>query len=231
MTGPRFVLPYVTKETRRSSPSRVICVKGVLAVTGARLYDILSPERELIGGLSLLTDGQWFRYSDLARYVERYHVAWTGDSFSSPEAGTGARHGSPRTSSSKEEMSCSAKESPDRSPPATVGSFADVGTQQLCGQVVIVGSGQAQGGVAAWISQFGIRAERQQHGSGVHRQRPAALQGAIALGVDRVRQQRHVAEDLVRVSAVGEQAGQGFHILVLDCVVGWCPVVAHRRIQ
>ncbi|MFF9147771.1 hypothetical protein ACF1BN_23240 [Streptomyces sp. NPDC014861] len=57
------------------SLARYLCEGGVLAVTGTRLYDILSPERELIGGLSLLTDGQWFWYSDLAHYVERYHVA------------------------------------------------------------------------------------------------------------------------------------------------------------
>ncbi|MGW6523259.1 MULTISPECIES: hypothetical protein [unclassified Streptomyces] len=47
---------------------------AVLAVTGSGVHDVLSPERELIGGLSLLTDGQWFWYSDLAHYVERYHV-------------------------------------------------------------------------------------------------------------------------------------------------------------
>lgn len=57
------------------SLARYLREGGVLAVTGTRLYDILSPERELIGGLSLLTDGQWFWYSDLAHYVERYHVA------------------------------------------------------------------------------------------------------------------------------------------------------------
>ena len=47
---------------------------AVLAATGTRVHDVLSPEHELIGGLSLLTDGQWFWYSGLAHYVERYHV-------------------------------------------------------------------------------------------------------------------------------------------------------------
>ncbi|MFI5966995.1 hypothetical protein ACIA8J_33175 [Streptomyces asoensis] len=46
----------------------------VLAATTTRVHDVLSPEHELIGGLSLLTDGQWFWYSDLAHYVERYHL-------------------------------------------------------------------------------------------------------------------------------------------------------------
>ncbi|MER8038016.1 hypothetical protein [Streptomyces hydrogenans] len=56
------------------SLARYLREGGIVAVTGTRLYDVLSPERELIGGLSLLTDGQWFWYSDLAHYVERYHV-------------------------------------------------------------------------------------------------------------------------------------------------------------
>ncbi|OEJ28538.1 hypothetical protein AR457_32815 [Streptomyces agglomeratus] len=47
---------------------------SVLAATGSGVHDILSPGHELIGGLSLLTDGQWFWYSDLAHYVERHHV-------------------------------------------------------------------------------------------------------------------------------------------------------------
>ncbi|MFE7792636.1 hypothetical protein [Streptomyces sp. NPDC057460] len=46
-----------------------------LAATASPVHDILSPGRELIDGLHLLTDGQWLWYSDLAHYVERYHVA------------------------------------------------------------------------------------------------------------------------------------------------------------
>ncbi|MEU1619104.1 hypothetical protein ABZ479_17635 [Streptomyces sp. NPDC005722] len=48
---------------------------AVLAVTTSAVYDVLSPDRAFIDGLSLLTDGQWFWHTDLAHYVERYHVA------------------------------------------------------------------------------------------------------------------------------------------------------------
>ncbi len=53
---------------------------STLAATGASVHDVLSPGRELIDGLQLLTDGRWFWYSDLAHYVELYHVA-LGDRF------------------------------------------------------------------------------------------------------------------------------------------------------
>ncbi|WP_028815349.1 hypothetical protein [Streptomyces flavidovirens] len=56
------------------SLARYLREGAALAATGTRVHDVLSPEHELIGGLSLLTDGQWFWYSDLAHYVERYHV-------------------------------------------------------------------------------------------------------------------------------------------------------------
>lgn len=56
------------------SLARYLREGAVLAATTTRVHDVLSPEHELIGGLSLLTDGQWFWYSDLAHYVERYHV-------------------------------------------------------------------------------------------------------------------------------------------------------------
>jgi hypothetical protein len=45
---------------------------SALAVTGSPVHDALS--NELIGALELHTDGEWFWYSDLAHYVERYHV-------------------------------------------------------------------------------------------------------------------------------------------------------------
>ncbi|MFD8072677.1 hypothetical protein ACFV3E_08470 [Streptomyces sp. NPDC059718] len=48
---------------------------AVLAVTTSAVYDVLSPDRAFIDGLSLLTDGQRFWHTDLAHYVERYHVA------------------------------------------------------------------------------------------------------------------------------------------------------------
>ncbi|MFC8454602.1 hypothetical protein [Kitasatospora sp. NPDC057223] len=47
----------------------------VLAATAGLTHDVLSPDRTVIGGLSLLTDGQWLWYSDLAHYVEHHHVA------------------------------------------------------------------------------------------------------------------------------------------------------------
>ncbi|MGW4996396.1 hypothetical protein ACWEP8_01925 [Streptomyces hydrogenans] len=68
------MLLYVAKETGTSGPSRDTCVKGGSSRSQGPGSYVLSPERELIGGLSLLTDGQWFWYSDLAHYVERYHV-------------------------------------------------------------------------------------------------------------------------------------------------------------
>ncbi|MET9516027.1 hypothetical protein [Streptomyces sp. NPDC002994] len=75
-TARRYVLLCETTGTGRNFRWWQYLRAGtVLAATGARLYDVLSPGRELIGGLRLLTDGQWFWYSDLAHYVERYHVA------------------------------------------------------------------------------------------------------------------------------------------------------------
>ncbi|MET8631676.1 hypothetical protein [Streptomyces sp. NPDC004680] len=47
---------------------------SVLAATGSAVYDVLSPTNELIDALHLLTDGEWFWHTDLAHYVERYHV-------------------------------------------------------------------------------------------------------------------------------------------------------------
>ncbi|PBC92584.1 hypothetical protein BX281_0261 [Streptomyces sp. Ag82_O1-15] len=48
---------------------------SALAVTGSRVHDVLRQDSELIGALELHTDGEWFWYSDLAHYVERYHAA------------------------------------------------------------------------------------------------------------------------------------------------------------
>ncbi|MFJ1975437.1 hypothetical protein ACIO93_43325 [Streptomyces sp. NPDC087903] len=47
---------------------------SALAVTGSQVHDVLSNGRELIGALELHTDGEWFWYSDLAHYVEHYHL-------------------------------------------------------------------------------------------------------------------------------------------------------------
>ncbi|MFJ6514974.1 hypothetical protein ACIQMO_13555 [Streptomyces sp. NPDC091406] len=48
---------------------------ALLAATTTLVHDVLTPENSVIGGLHLLTDGHWFWYSDLAHYVEHYHVA------------------------------------------------------------------------------------------------------------------------------------------------------------
>ncbi|MER7185470.1 hypothetical protein ABT404_39430 [Streptomyces hyaluromycini] len=53
---------------------RYLRAGSLLAATTSRVHDILSSGNELIGGLHLLTDGEWFWYTDLAHYVEHYHV-------------------------------------------------------------------------------------------------------------------------------------------------------------
>ncbi len=46
----------------------------VLAVTASSVPDVLSSSEEPVAHLALLTDGQWFWYTDLAYYVAQYHV-------------------------------------------------------------------------------------------------------------------------------------------------------------
>lgn len=53
---------------------RYLRAGSVLAATTSRVHDVLSDRNDLIGGLHLLTDGEWFWYTDLAHYVEHYHV-------------------------------------------------------------------------------------------------------------------------------------------------------------
>ncbi|MFE2849938.1 hypothetical protein ACFXJO_02245 [Streptomyces lavendulae] len=53
---------------------RYLRAGSVVAATGSAVYDFLSPTDEFIDGLHLLTDGEWLWYTDLAHYVERYHV-------------------------------------------------------------------------------------------------------------------------------------------------------------
>lgn len=53
---------------------RYLRAGSVIAATGSAVYDFLSPTSEFIGSLQLLTDGEWFWHTDLAHYVERYHV-------------------------------------------------------------------------------------------------------------------------------------------------------------
>ncbi|MEU8795325.1 hypothetical protein [Streptomyces sp. NPDC048643] len=54
---------------------RYLRAGSVLAATTSLVRDVLSPTNELIGSLHVLTDGEWFWYTDLAHYVERYHVS------------------------------------------------------------------------------------------------------------------------------------------------------------
>ncbi|MFF3468476.1 hypothetical protein [Streptomyces sp. NPDC002619] len=46
----------------------------VLVATTTLVHDVLSHSNAVIGGWHLLTDGRWLWHSDLAYYVERYHV-------------------------------------------------------------------------------------------------------------------------------------------------------------
>nr|WP_037831766.1 hypothetical protein [Streptomyces sp. NRRL S-325] len=48
---------------------------SVLFATPSAVPDVLSFTGAVIGGLHLLTDGRWLWHSDLAYYVEHYHVA------------------------------------------------------------------------------------------------------------------------------------------------------------
>ncbi|MFF2133687.1 hypothetical protein ACFVW1_51930 [Streptomyces olivochromogenes] len=48
---------------------------SALFCTPSAVPDVLSSTGAVIGGLRLLTDGKWLWYSDLAHYVEHYHVA------------------------------------------------------------------------------------------------------------------------------------------------------------
>ncbi|MFD3583243.1 hypothetical protein [Streptomyces sp. NPDC058683] len=53
---------------------RYLRADSVIAATGSAVYDFLSLTKEFIDSLHLLTDGEWFWHTDLAHYVERYHV-------------------------------------------------------------------------------------------------------------------------------------------------------------
>ncbi|MFE7332664.1 hypothetical protein ACFU8W_49155 [Streptomyces sp. NPDC057565] len=46
----------------------------ILLAATTLVHDVLSPSNAVIGGWQLLTDGRWLWHSDLAYYVERYHV-------------------------------------------------------------------------------------------------------------------------------------------------------------
>ncbi|MFF2998771.1 hypothetical protein ACFVTC_30095 [Streptomyces sp. NPDC057950] len=103
-----------------------------------------------------------------------------------------------------------------------------MGPQQIHRQVVTVVGGHAQG--VRRIRTFRVSAEGRQYSSDVTGEWLTALQGSVALGIDGVRQQRHVAEDLVWFSADGRRPSQGLRIVVLDRVMGGCPVGTHHGI-
>ncbi len=46
----------------------------LFVVSGDAAHDVLAAEANYIGPLAALTDGEWVWHSDLAYYVERYHV-------------------------------------------------------------------------------------------------------------------------------------------------------------
>ncbi|MEV6384336.1 hypothetical protein AB0M31_33580 [Streptomyces sp. NPDC051773] len=65
----------------RSAPSesegdlvRYLRAGATLIATPSAVPDVLGEPGAFIGGLHLLTDGRWLWYSDLAHYVDRYHV-------------------------------------------------------------------------------------------------------------------------------------------------------------
>nr|WP_205614930.1 hypothetical protein [Streptomyces chartreusis] len=73
-----------------------------------------------------------------------------------------------------------------------------------------------------WISELLVSPEGQQHSSGMHGQWLAALEGVIAsMAIACVSSVTLLKTSLV---AAGQQPGQGFPTLVLDCMVGGRPV-------
>ncbi|MFI9275271.1 hypothetical protein ACIGXM_31850 [Kitasatospora sp. NPDC052896] len=56
-------------------PAEYLRSGALPAATTTLARDVLAPDNPVIGGLHLLTDGYWLWYSDLAHYVEHYHVA------------------------------------------------------------------------------------------------------------------------------------------------------------
>ncbi|SEM20347.1 hypothetical protein [Streptacidiphilus jiangxiensis] len=63
-----------TAAEREDDLVRYLRAGTVLVATPSAVPDVLSETGALIGGLHLLTDGQWLWYSDLAHYVGCYHV-------------------------------------------------------------------------------------------------------------------------------------------------------------
>ncbi|MGW6095082.1 hypothetical protein ACWFRK_12065 [Streptomyces sp. NPDC055157] len=73
--GPSLVASVRSEgDLHEESLVRYLRAASVIAATGSAVYDFLSPTNEFIDGLHLLTDGEWFWYTDLTHYVKRYHV-------------------------------------------------------------------------------------------------------------------------------------------------------------
>ncbi|MET8976992.1 hypothetical protein ABZX85_15360 [Streptomyces sp. NPDC004539] len=72
--------PSIRDAVRAAAPGyegelvRYLRTGTTVAAAPAAVPDVLSGTGAFIGGLHLLTDGHWLWYSDLAHYVERYHV-------------------------------------------------------------------------------------------------------------------------------------------------------------
>ncbi|MFJ3795659.1 hypothetical protein ACIPSJ_05180 [Streptomyces sp. NPDC090088] len=72
--------PSIRAAARMAAPGyegdlvRYLRAGTALVATPSAVPDVLSETGAFIRGLHLLTDGQWLWYSDLAHYVERYHV-------------------------------------------------------------------------------------------------------------------------------------------------------------
>ncbi|MEU6213447.1 hypothetical protein ABZ891_26540 [Streptomyces sp. NPDC047023] len=74
--GPSLVAAVRTEgDSHEDDLVRYLRGGSVIAATTSAVYDFLSPTNEFIDGLRLLTDGEWFWRTDLAHYVERYHVS------------------------------------------------------------------------------------------------------------------------------------------------------------
>lgn len=64
----------------QADPDEVHIVKYLLggtvyAAAPGMVNDVLNPARPIIGALTVLTDGTYKWYSDLAHYVLQYHIA------------------------------------------------------------------------------------------------------------------------------------------------------------
>lgn len=73
--------------------------------------------------------------------------------------------------------------------------------EQPHSEVVAIPPGEVDRAAPMRIPEPWISAESQQDGRGVHGERFTGLCGPIGFGVDRVREERHVVEHLIRICA------------------------------